>query len=136
MTKDFAGKTVIVTGGGSGIGKACAVELAERGANVLVADLNEEHAESVVQQIRDKGGKASAFGLDVGDAAAVRLVDQLRRRRDHQFTSRAVEHDGRACGNPQRCVMQADDRRHVQRSREDRGVVGAAAGIGRESLDA
>ncbi len=76
MTKDFAGKTVIVTGAGSGIGKACAVELSARGANTVVADLDKEHADAVVEQILADGGKAAAFALDVGDAAAVKeMVD-------------------------------------------------------------
>lgn len=76
MTKDFAGKTVIVTGAGSGIGKACAVELSVRGANTVVADLDKEHADAVVEQILTDGGKAAAFALDVGDAAAVKeMVD-------------------------------------------------------------
>ncbi|MFN7010335.1 MAG: SDR family NAD(P)-dependent oxidoreductase [Allorhizobium sp.] len=74
MTKDFAGKTVIVTGAGSGIGKACAVELSERGASTVVADLNKEHADAVVEQILADGGKAAAFALDVGDAAAVKAM--------------------------------------------------------------
>lgn len=76
MTRDFAGKTVIVTGAGSGIGRACALELSARGANTVVADLNKEHADLVVDQVRSNGGEAAAFALDVGDATAVKeMVD-------------------------------------------------------------
>ncbi|MCV2449523.1 SDR family NAD(P)-dependent oxidoreductase [Paracoccus sp. DMF] len=65
MDLRFDGKTVIVTGGGSGIGAATAEELASSGATVIVADLNLEHAEKVVKGITDHGGKASPFAVDV-----------------------------------------------------------------------
>lgn len=76
MSRDFEGKTILVTGAGSGIGKACAIELCERGANVVVADRNEEHAKTVVDDIRSRGGKAVSFSIDVADASAVKsMVD-------------------------------------------------------------
>jgi len=61
MDLRFEGKTIIVTGGGSGIGAACAVELAESGATVIVADLNLEHAEAVVLDIAGAGGVFAEF---------------------------------------------------------------------------
>lgn len=55
MTYDFSNKTAIVTGGGSGIGKAICEHLARDGATVIVADLNTDHAETVAKDI---GGHA------------------------------------------------------------------------------
>ena len=65
--QDFNGKVAIVTGGGSGIGEACALTLADRGAKVLVADLDEDAAERVASAI---GANAKAFVVDVSDPAA------------------------------------------------------------------
>ena len=74
MDLRFDGKTVIVTGGGSGIGAATAEELASSGATVIVADLNLEHAEQVVQWVTDKGGKAYPFAVDVAKVDQVRAM--------------------------------------------------------------
>ena len=48
---DFSGRVAVVTGGGSGIGEACAVELAARGASVVVTDINEDAATRVAESI-------------------------------------------------------------------------------------
>lgn len=74
MDLRFDGKTVIVTGSGSGIGAATAEELASSGATVVVADLNLEHAEQVVKGITDKGGKAYPFAVDVAKADQVKAM--------------------------------------------------------------
>jgi NAD(P)-dependent dehydrogenase (short-subunit alcohol dehydrogenase family) len=74
MSKEFQGKTVLVTGAGSGIGEACAVQLAEASANVIVADMNEAEAERVVAAIRASNGAATAFKVDVSDPVAVKAM--------------------------------------------------------------
>lgn len=74
MDLRFNGKTVIVTGGGSGIGAATAEELASSGATVIVADLNLEHAEQVAKGVTDKGGNAHAFAVDVAKADQVKAM--------------------------------------------------------------
>ncbi|MFE4949855.1 SDR family NAD(P)-dependent oxidoreductase [Leifsonia sp. NPDC056665] len=66
---DVAGRSAIVTGGGSGIGRAVALTLAASGAAVLVTDLNEEHAKAVVAEIEAAGGTAAALAGDVTDPA-------------------------------------------------------------------
>ena len=72
---DFQGKVAIVTGAASGIGTAIAVELAERGATVIVADLDLPAAQEVAGAIRAEGGKAHAVEADVTNPeAAERLV--------------------------------------------------------------
>lgn len=63
----LAGKVVMVTGGASGIGRACISALTAAGASVAVVDINAEGAEAVAEEIRQAGGKAFATGLDVRD---------------------------------------------------------------------
>ena len=60
MSKEFAGRTAIVTGAASGIGRATATSLAALGANVVVTDLNAEGLEQVVGEISARGGEALA----------------------------------------------------------------------------
>ena len=61
----LAGKTAFVTGGGSGIGRATALRLAEEGANVAVVDLNEPAARQTAEAISASGGRALAVQCDV-----------------------------------------------------------------------
>ncbi len=74
MSQRFENKTVIVTGGASGIGEACVQLLAREGANVVVADLNEDHAKKTAAEVEKSGGKAAAFAVDVSDPKAVEAM--------------------------------------------------------------
>lgn len=74
MDLRFDGKTIIVTGGGSGIGAATAEELGASGATVIVADLNIAHAEGIAAAITAKGGKAHAVAVDVAKADQVKAM--------------------------------------------------------------
>ena len=67
---DLAGRTALVTGGGSGIGRACALRLAAAGAEVLVVDRNAEAAKAVAAET---GGRAVV--ADLADGAAVDALD-------------------------------------------------------------
>ncbi len=64
-------KTCVITGGASGIGRESSLLFAKEGGRVLVADRNIEGAESVVSEIRDAGGTAHAFAVDVTRANEV-----------------------------------------------------------------
>lgn len=64
-------RVAIVTGAASGIGRATALALAQAGAAVVVADLNEDGAQTVAKQIEARGQRARGQGVDVGDEAAV-----------------------------------------------------------------
>lgn len=61
----FAEKTVFITGAGAGIGQAAAELFASYGASVAVTDINVQHAESTAAAIRQAGGEATAFAIDV-----------------------------------------------------------------------
>jgi NAD(P)-dependent dehydrogenase (short-subunit alcohol dehydrogenase family) len=65
MNKRFAEKGTVVTGGGSGIGKATALRLAREGASVLVADVQEDKARETAEEIKKAGGQAEAFRVDL-----------------------------------------------------------------------
>jgi 2-hydroxycyclohexanecarboxyl-CoA dehydrogenase len=67
----FDSKTVIVTGGGGGIGGATCRRFAQEGARVAVLDLNPEAAEKTAASIRDNGGAAAALRCDITDRASV-----------------------------------------------------------------
>lgn len=67
----FEGKTVVVTGGGGGIGGATCRRFAAEGAAVAVFDRNLDAAETVAAAIRAEGGRAQAFGADITDRASV-----------------------------------------------------------------
>jgi 2-hydroxycyclohexanecarboxyl-CoA dehydrogenase len=67
----FQGKTVVVTGGGGGIGGATCRRFASEGAKVAVFDMNLEAADKVAAQIRADGGQVKAFRCDITDRATV-----------------------------------------------------------------
>lgn len=78
MTKhDFKDRVVLITGAGSGIGKACAKTFAAGGAKVVVSDIAVENGEAVVAEIKVAGGEAIFVEANVGDAKAVEaMVDE------------------------------------------------------------
>ena len=70
MAERLAGKVALITGGGSGIGRACAVRFAEEGANVCVADRDGGTAAETARQVEGKGRKAFSLAVDTTDEAA------------------------------------------------------------------
>lgn len=100
----FDGATAIITGGASGIGRGLGEELAKRGCEVVLADLQIELAQQVASEIRAGGGKATAATLDVTDYGAVKQLVQetvvRTGRLDYMFNNAGigiggnVEHHG------------------------------------------
>ena len=135
-TGEFDGRVVIVTGAGSGIGRASALGFAADGASVVVNDIDEATAEATVDEIGSAGGVAHAHPADVGDSAAVdELVDgavaalRSARRAAQQRGVRAPgpgrQHERRdvrrdAARQPVRCALR-DTRRAAS---HDRAAVG------------
>ncbi|MEU9733909.1 glucose 1-dehydrogenase [Streptomyces sp. NPDC048002] len=74
MTDGPDGRSVIVTGAGSGIGRATALAFAELGDHVVVADLNAEGARAVVEEIEKAGGTAVAVTGDLSEQSVVDAV--------------------------------------------------------------
>jgi NAD(P)-dependent dehydrogenase (short-subunit alcohol dehydrogenase family) len=69
--KDFLGKVALVTGAGSGIGRAIAIDFAKRGGSPMVTDRDESLARDVVAEIESFGGHAWSQQVDVGQVAAI-----------------------------------------------------------------
>jgi 2-hydroxycyclohexanecarboxyl-CoA dehydrogenase len=67
--RGIEGKTVIVTGGGGGIGAPTCMRFAQEGARVVVMDVNATAAQETVQKIQNSGGQALACAVDLRDAA-------------------------------------------------------------------
>ena len=72
--ENLQGRTAIVTGAGQGMGRCVAVALAERGARVVVNDIQQERAEGTAASLRETGAEAIAIPADVVDSAAVRAM--------------------------------------------------------------
>jgi 3-oxoacyl-[acyl-carrier protein] reductase len=70
----FSGRVALVTGASQGIGRACALTLAQSGATLALAARSQEKLEELVAQIESAGGKAAAFPLDVGDEEQIKSV--------------------------------------------------------------
>ncbi len=71
---DLVGRTAVVTGGGSGIGRAIVLELAGAGMNVVIADIEEDAARAVASEAEAAGARAIAVHADVSDFASVQAL--------------------------------------------------------------
>jgi NAD(P)-dependent dehydrogenase (short-subunit alcohol dehydrogenase family) len=74
MSRDFTGRTALVTGGNSGIGRAVATKLAARGAHVIITGRDTERGDKAVAAIRADGGTADFIAADLGDLTDVRRL--------------------------------------------------------------
>ncbi len=79
---DLTGKVALVTGAGRGIGRGIAEELASQGATIACASRTTEQLEEVAKSIRDSGGKAASFPLDISEMAS---LDETLAKIDSEF---------------------------------------------------
>tara|TARA_R110000824_G_scaffold118960_18_gene272501 strand:- start:19005 stop:19796 length:792 start_codon:yes stop_codon:yes gene_type:complete len=74
--KKLAGKTAIITGAGSGIGRASALLFSQEGANLVIVDRVEDAVDETADMVRQAGGKVTSIAADAGDEDAVKgIVD-------------------------------------------------------------
>lgn len=89
-----ANKTAIVTGGGSGIGKAISLRLAEEGASLIILEIAEEAGESTATHIREKGGSAKFIPCNVANTQSVRDAFSQIPKIDILVNSAGIAHVG------------------------------------------
>jgi 2-keto-3-deoxy-L-fuconate dehydrogenase len=92
----LAGKKAVITGGGSGIGKAIAETFARQGAEVYILELNDEQGKQAVESIVSAGGVARTFNCDVSNQQQVRDVFREAGSFDILVNSAGVAHIGKA----------------------------------------
>src|SRR5579863_99303 len=90
----LAGKEAVVTGAGSGIGRAVALLLAMQGARTMILDINEDHAHAVAEEIEAAGGKAAAGQADVSNQTEVVRFFEGMPRLDILVNSAGISHIG------------------------------------------
>ncbi len=95
MAATMQGKVALVTGGGSGIGRATAFRLAREGIKVMIADYVPEGAERVVKTIKEAGGDASCVAADVSGTTQVEMMVnktvETYGRLDYAFNNAGIE---------------------------------------------
>lgn len=99
MAGRVEGKVALVTGGGSGIGRASALTLAREGAAVVVTDLNAKTAEETAAMIAEAGGQARAMAQDTTDEArwgeVMASIRETEKRLDIVLNNAGVSNDGK-----------------------------------------
>jgi len=105
------GKNVVITGGGSGVGRAATILFARNGANVICADINPDWAAESARLAREAGGKAEAMACDVSksvdvNAIVTRCVESFGRL-DVMYNNAGVA--TASDGKPHTLIEQGDD---------------------------
>ena len=90
----LAGKSALVTGGGSGIGRAIAVRLADEGAQVTILEARADAAEDTALQIRKAGGDARAVVADVSNTESMRAAFENVEKLDLLVNNAGISHVG------------------------------------------
>jgi NAD(P)-dependent dehydrogenase (short-subunit alcohol dehydrogenase family) len=104
MSSRLNGKVTVVTGAGSGIGRAIAVRFAEEGAAVHLVDLNEQGCNEALEEIVRTGGRAAAYACNVADQTNVKaLFDEITSasRIDILVNSAGISHIGKLETTPE-----------------------------------
>ena len=95
---DLTGKTAIITGGGSGIGKAMAIVFAKQGANVYVLDLDENGASQTIAEIKANGNEGTFIKCNVASQAetgsAINRVQEAQSSVDILINNAGIAHVG------------------------------------------
>ncbi|MBV9058646.1 MAG: SDR family oxidoreductase [Pseudonocardiales bacterium] len=95
----FADALVVISGGGSGIGRATALEFAEHGAEVIVTDIDQQAAERTAQLANTLGPRARAYLLDVSDRGAMEKFGTILRE-NHGIPDIVINNAGIAVAGP------------------------------------
>jgi NAD(P)-dependent dehydrogenase (short-subunit alcohol dehydrogenase family) len=106
MAGRLTDKVALITGGGSGIGRACAIRFAEEGAHVCVADLDGKRADDVARAVEAAGRRALGLEVDTTDEAA---NDAMVRRCVETLGAVDVLVAAAGVGSPRRAGTAADD---------------------------
>src|SRR5438477_2141216 len=93
---DFTNKTVVITGGGSGIGKAASILFAKQGAWVHILELNESNAQQAMKEIEQINGKVIAHICDVSNQQQVADIFRKIESIDVLVNNAGVGHIGKA----------------------------------------
>jgi NAD(P)-dependent dehydrogenase (short-subunit alcohol dehydrogenase family) len=105
---DLKGKTALVTGSTSGIGRATAVALAARGAHVLIVGRNEQRAKDVVAEIENSGGTATFRPTTLGDLASAQDLAKWATEAGDGHVDILVNNVGVALFGPSQLATEAD----------------------------
>jgi NAD(P)-dependent dehydrogenase (short-subunit alcohol dehydrogenase family) len=93
---DFTNKIVVITGGGSGIGKAASLAFAKQGASVHIVEVNSENAKGTVTEIKKNNGKAGAHICDVSNQHQVAKTFKAIGKIDILINNAGISHIGKA----------------------------------------
>jgi NAD(P)-dependent dehydrogenase (short-subunit alcohol dehydrogenase family) len=93
---DFKNKKIVITGGGSGIGKATAILFAQQGAEVHIVDINQEEANKTCASINENGGTAIIHSCDITNQQKVKEIFSAIQKIDVLINSAGISHIGKA----------------------------------------
>lgn len=88
--RTYKGGVALITGAGSGLGRALAVELAQRGASLFLSDVDTHGLEQTAERVKELGGAVHLDRIDVRDAAAVREWVERPERIDYLFNNAGI----------------------------------------------